>query len=116
MSILDGSKQSLLLRESPLVPKSLLDIGWRQGALFSAPSAYFAWNDVSSSSPGDTIIQQRRKTRSEEKFVLIAQDEVYALTEEEISMADYYATRPLFLEYHTYRGEETEGAEPYSRV
>ncbi len=298
MSILDGSKQSLLLRESPLVPKSLLDIGWRQGALFSAPSAYFAWNDLSSSSPGDTIIQQRRKTRSGEKFVLIAQDcditaseeqepyveallcktyrnreflnkigrnsarlfvidfdtglvaeskyrvqfakqvlrmltpelwpgsskhlerfirwlarrydrpaipdsiveafqrpvenvlarlnqerpdvgaiftravhevrislpttddppfglqlvllvrsgglseeetgainifkevvqnslnpriihldpEVYALTEEEISMADYYATRPLFLEYHTYRGEETEGAEPYSRV
>jgi len=38
------------------------------------------------------------------------------LSEEEISMAEYYATRPLFLEYHTYKGNEIEGAEPYGRV
>ncbi len=74
MSILDGSKRSLLLRESRSIPKSLLDIGWQQGALFSAPSAYFTWNDLSSSSPGDAIIQQRRKMKSGEKFVLITQD------------------------------------------
>jgi len=97
MSILDGSKQSMLLRESPLLPKSLLDIGWQQGALFSAPPAYFTWNDVSSSSQGDAIVQQRRKTKSGETFILITQD------------CD-------ILEYHTYRGEETEGAEQYSRV
>jgi hypothetical protein len=42
--------------------------------------------------------------------------EVHILTEEEISMAEYYATRSLFLEYHTYKREETEGAEPYGRV
>ncbi len=41
---------------------------------------------------------------------------VRVLTEEEISMAEYYATRPLFLEYFTYKGDEIEGVEPYSRV
>jgi hypothetical protein len=41
---------------------------------------------------------------------------VRVLTEEEISMAEYYATRPLFLEYHTYKGEEIDGMEPYGRV
>jgi len=74
MSILDGNERSLLLRESPLLSRSLLDIGWQQGTLFSAPSAYFTWNDVSSSSPGDALIQQRRKTKSGEKFVLNTQD------------------------------------------
>jgi hypothetical protein len=32
--------------------------------------------------------------------------------EEEMSVAEYFATRPVFLEYLTYRGEESEGAEP----
>ncbi len=42
--------------------------------------------------------------------------EVRILTEERISMAEYYVTRPLFLENHTYKGEEIEGLEPFSRV
>ncbi|HZU01279.1 MAG TPA: hypothetical protein VFA10_16535 [Ktedonobacteraceae bacterium] len=42
--------------------------------------------------------------------------DVHIVTEKGISMAEYYATRPLFLEYHTYKGEEIEGAEPYGRV
>lgn len=42
--------------------------------------------------------------------------EVRIVTEERISMAEYYATRPLFLEYFTYKGDEIEGVEPYSRV
>ncbi|MGH2588125.1 MAG: hypothetical protein ACRDJE_24670 [Dehalococcoidia bacterium] len=32
--------------------------------------------------------------------------------EEEMSVAEYFATRPVFLEYLTYRGEELEGGEP----
>jgi hypothetical protein len=42
--------------------------------------------------------------------------EARILTEEEMSLAEYFATRPLFLEYHTYKGDEIEGAEPYGRV
>lgn len=42
--------------------------------------------------------------------------EVRIVTEERISMAEYYATLPLFLEYFTYKGDEIEGVEPYSRV
>jgi hypothetical protein len=41
---------------------------------------------------------------------------VRVLSEEEISMAEYFATRPLYLEYYTYKGEEIEGMEPYGRV
>lgn len=37
------------------------------------------------------------------------------VTTEEISMAEYFATRPLFLEYLTYKGEEVEGAKPLPR-
>jgi hypothetical protein len=43
-------------------------------------------------------------------------DDVRILTEEMISMAEYYATRPVFLEYHTFKGEEIEGARPYGRA
>ncbi len=41
---------------------------------------------------------------------------VIPATDEEVSIADYYATRPLFLECLTYRGEEVEGAEPFGRT
>lgn len=34
---------------------------------------------------------------------------------EEISMAEYFATRPLFLEYLTYKGEEVVGTRPLPR-
>ncbi len=36
-------------------------------------------------------------------------------TDEEISLAEHRATRPLFLEYLTYQGEEVEGARPFER-
>jgi hypothetical protein len=41
---------------------------------------------------------------------------VRTLDEEQMSVAEYFATRPLFLEYLTYRGDETEGAEPPPRA
>lgn len=41
--------------------------------------------------------------------------EVRIVTDEEISLAEYLATRPLFLEYLTYRGDEIEGSEPTPR-
>jgi hypothetical protein len=37
------------------------------------------------------------------------------VTTEEISMAEYFATRPLFLEYLTYKGDEVEGERPLPR-
>lgn len=37
------------------------------------------------------------------------------LSPDEMSLTEYWATRPLFLEYLTYQGEEVEGAEPPSR-
>ncbi len=42
--------------------------------------------------------------------------EVRQLDEEQLSVAEYFATRPLFLEYLTYRGDETEGAAPPPRA
>jgi len=71
MSILDGNKRSLLVHESPLFGESLLDRGWRQGALFSAPSACFTWNALSDPGAGEPITQQHRKTRPGEKFNLV---------------------------------------------
>lgn len=43
------------------------------------------------------------------------QPEVRKLTEEMISMREFYASRPLFLGDYTYRGEEIEGARPHER-
>jgi hypothetical protein len=37
-------------------------------------------------------------------------------TMEEMSLAQYFASRPLFLEYLTYEGDEEEGAEPLGRA
>lgn len=37
------------------------------------------------------------------------------VTTEEISLAEYLATRPLFLEYLTYQGDEVEGTKPLPR-
>ena len=37
---------------------------------------------------------------------------VEALSEEQMPVADYFATVPLYLEYFTYRGDEVDGAEP----
>ncbi len=42
--------------------------------------------------------------------------EVRQLDEEQLSVAEYFATRPLFLEWLTYRGDETEGAAPPPRA
>lgn len=41
--------------------------------------------------------------------------ELRVITLDEISMAEYYATRPLFLEYLTYKGEEVGGEKPLPR-
>jgi hypothetical protein len=84
MSILDGNKRSLLVHEAPLLEESLLDRGWRQGALFSAPSACFTWNALSGSGADEPITPQHRKTRSGEKFVMITQDcDISALEQQE---------------------------------
>ncbi len=84
MSILDGNKRSLLVHEAPLLGESLLDRGWRQGALFSAPSACFTWNALSDPGADEPIIQQHRKTRSGEKFIVITQDcDISALEQQE---------------------------------
>ena len=37
------------------------------------------------------------------------------LTADDISLSEYLATRPLFLEYFTYKGEEIEGEPPLPR-
>jgi len=37
------------------------------------------------------------------------------LTEEEISMKEFYASRPIYFADYTYRGEEIEGAAPHGR-
>ncbi len=84
MSILDSNKRSLLVHESPLLGESLLDRGWRQGALFSAPSACFTWNALPASGADVPITQQHRKTRSGEKFIVITQDcDISALEQQE---------------------------------
>ena len=47
---------------------------------------------------------------------VVTLDETQFLTSEQITMAEYFATRPLFLEYLTYRGAEVEGAKPFPRA
>lgn len=41
--------------------------------------------------------------------------EVRILSDEQMSVAEYFASRPLFLEYLTFSGDELEGAEPFRR-
>jgi len=36
-------------------------------------------------------------------------------SDEEVSLAEHRATRPLFVEYLTYHGEEIRGAKPFER-
>jgi hypothetical protein len=40
----------------------LLDAGWRQGALKSAPSAHFTWNALSDTNPEDIVIQSEKQS------------------------------------------------------
>ena len=55
--------------------EKLFELGWKQGTLFSAPSACFSWNKLSQSDTGALmIIQDTRSMKSKEKFVLISQD------------------------------------------
>jgi len=42
-------------------------------------------------------------------------NETRVLTEEMISMKEYYASRPIYVADYTYRGEEIEGARPHER-
>ena len=42
--------------------------------------------------------------------------EVLIRTDEEIPFAEHRATKPLFLEYLTYKGEEPKGIRPYERT
>ncbi len=42
-------------------------------------------------------------------------DDPRILTEEEMSLKEFYATRPIYLGDYTYRGEEIEGARPPER-
>ncbi len=37
------------------------------------------------------------------------------VSEEDISMKEYYASRPIYLGDYTYQGEEIEGARPHER-
>lgn len=62
----------------------LFELGWRQGTLFSAPSARFSWNTLSDQDGDKSIIQETRPTKPNEKFVLISQDcDIVALENEE---------------------------------
>ncbi len=62
----------------------LLNTGWQQGTLFSAPSACFLLNKLSEPEPTSQIVQHPRRVKSKEKFVLIAQDcDIKATTSEE---------------------------------
>ena len=46
---------------------------------------------------------------------LVRLDPTRILTEEQISLAEFYASRPLYLADYTFRGEEIEGATPHER-
>jgi hypothetical protein len=73
----------------PVVPKAalgqaLLEAGWRQGAVFDAPSVYFAWNENPASGKDEATTMKARKKRSKEKLVLVTQDcDIKASAEEE---------------------------------
>ncbi len=66
MSNSDARKRSL--------GDELFDIGWKQGTLFSAPSACFSSNQLLESEQGAQIIRTDRLTGPKENFVLITQD------------------------------------------
>ena len=48
-------------------------------------------------------------------YMVTLDPDLRILTAEDISLAEYLATRPLFLEYFTYKGEEIEGQPPLPR-
>ena len=60
--------------EKPSLGEMLFELGWQQGTLFSAPSACFSLNKFSDQDPVKPIVQETRKTKPNEKFVLISQD------------------------------------------
>ncbi|HEX6555809.1 MAG TPA: hypothetical protein VF026_23825 [Ktedonobacteraceae bacterium] len=60
--------------EKPSLGETLFELGWQQGTLFSAPSACFSLNKFSDQDQNEPIVQETRKTKPNEKFVLISQD------------------------------------------
>lgn len=52
-------------------------------------------------------------TRASLDTNLVHLADIRVLTEEEISLKEFYATRPMYLDYYTYLGEEIEGAVPH---
>ena len=49
-------------------------------------------------------------------IICLSPDDVLLRTDEEISLAEHQATRPLFLEFLTYKGEEIEGIKGFNRT
>jgi hypothetical protein len=58
------------------------------------------------------IFQDSIRARIDQKTVHL-DPEMRILTEEEISMKEFYASRPIYVADYTYRGEEIEGAPPH---
>ncbi len=61
----------------------------------------------------DTVMAELSNTLNPRLVILDPQPAKAA--EQLISVADYFATRRLFLDYMTYQGEEIQGAEPLGR-
>lgn len=40
-------------------------------------------------------------------------EDIRVLTEDEITLREHRATRPMYLDYYTYKGEEPDGAKPF---
>lgn len=73
--------------------------------------------DGLSEEEADAIDFVKQITRASLDTNLVYLDpDIRVLTEEEISLKEFYATRPMYLDYHTYMGEEIEGAEPHRRL
>jgi hypothetical protein len=84
-----------------LLGEELLKRGWKQGILFNALSISFT--------------KELIKTCLDTKLVHLDPD-IRTLTEQQMSVKEHFASRPLYFDYLTYGGEEVEGAEPYRRM
>ncbi len=106
-----------MLAFSKTVHEIRINLPTRENPPFDLQLTLLVDNDGLSSDQADAlnIITKTIRTSLDPKEIHL-HPEVRILTEERISMAEYYATRPLFLENHTYKGEEIEGLEPFGRV
>ncbi|HUY75842.1 MAG TPA: hypothetical protein VMV29_03670, partial [Ktedonobacterales bacterium] len=113
---LDQSAPEVSLAFSRAVHELRVNVPRHEQPPFEVQLTFLIKHDNLTNAELDALITVDSAIRAVIDTSVISLGEPVIVTLEEIPAADYFASRPLFLEYHTYNGDEVQGAKPYPRA